>query len=95
VTWGVDGRLCVWNSWCSGQIHSPIAILVDCSDYPIYAVDTSALDQTQESETSELFTGVRLAVGGGREGGFLGIPAHLYDVTAPSSNGTKNGMPRI
>jgi WD40 repeat protein len=65
VSCGVDGRLCLWDSHSHGQIHAPISTLISCEDYPIYAVDISH--------------GV-VAVGGGRDAGFLGMPLYLHNV---------------
>lgn len=65
VSWGVDGRLCLWDSHSHGQIHAPISTLISREDYPIYAVDISHSV---------------LAVGGGRDAGFLGLPLYLYNV---------------
>lgn len=67
ITWGVDGRLCLWDSLSYGNIHSPIATLVANGDYPIYAVDI------QESV-------VALGGGGAGEISFLGVSALLYDI---------------
>lgn len=65
LTWGVDGRLCLWDSYSQGNIHAPIATLVQNADYPIYAVDV---------QSSCLVVG-----GGGGEASFLGVPVLLYD----------------
>ena len=66
LTWGVDGRLCLWDSFSSGNIHAPIATLISNGSYPIYAVD--ALDSC-------------IAVGGGGgEASFLGVPVLIYDI---------------
>jgi hypothetical protein len=66
ITWGVDGRLCLWDSFSSGNIHAPIATLVSNSSHPIYAVD--ARDSN-------------VAVGGGTgETSFLGTPVLIYDI---------------
>jgi len=48
-----------------------LSILLHKPDYPIYAVDVF---------TSKNGGNSTIALGGGREGGFLGIPVHLYDV---------------
>ena len=75
ISWGVDGRLCLWDSHSKGNIHAPISTLISKNDYPIYAVDISSSD-TQDPEILS-----RIGVGGGTDGGFLGIPAFMYDVT--------------
>ena len=64
ASWGVDGNLSLWDSYAPGNIYSPMAILRSDSEYPIYAVDLS--DHC-------------IAVGGGSDGGFVGIPLYLYD----------------
>lgn len=71
VSWGVDGRLCLWDSLSHGQIHAPISTLISRPGYPIYSVDISSKDESILS---------RLAVGGGDDSGFIGVPAYVYDV---------------
>ena len=65
ASWGVDGRLCLWDSYALGNIYSPIAMLKNDPEYPIYAVDVS---------------GRHVAVGGGSDGGFIGTPVYLFDI---------------
>lgn len=67
LTWGVDGCLCLWDSFSQGNISAPIATLVANKDYPIYAVDAQA---------SHIAVG---GGGGGDETSFLGVPMMLYD----------------
>lgn len=67
LSWGVDGRLCVWDGYSQGNIHAPIATLVSKAEYPIYAVDV------QDS---------CIAAGGGSETSFLGMPVQIYDTNA-------------
>ena len=71
LSWGVDGRLCVWDSRADEEIDEPIAVLVEKPDYPIYAVEVRP-------------SGVIALGGGGSEGGFVGIPAYVYDVPDPT-----------
>jgi len=91
LSWGIDGRVCLWESWSLGQIHEPLAILVSRSEYPIYAVDvieeelsrSKNLAKTEEAGQDDVAARAlttRIAVGGGRDGGFIGIPVYLYDV---------------
>ena len=75
VSWGVDGRLCLWDSHSHGQIHAPISTLISRRDYPIYAVDISHSV---------------LAVGGGRDSGFLGVPLYLFNVNNYDDNNGDN-----
>lgn len=65
VSWSIDGSLCLWDSHSSGNVHAPIAVLKSDSEYPLYAVETS-------KDT--------IAVGGGSDGGFIGVPLYLYTV---------------
>lgn len=68
VSWGVDGKLCMWYSNSRGNIYDPVAVLKDDTDYPIYALDIS------QSERN-------VVVGGGSgESGFIGTPIHLYNI---------------
>lgn len=75
LSWGSDGRLCLWESNCEGEIESPISILVDDPDYPIYAVS--------------LGTHCVAVAGGGNDGGFLGIPVKLHDLKEEEANYNK------
>jgi WD40 repeat protein len=65
LSWGVDGRLCLWGSHSQGNIYAPIAVLKQDPDYPIYTLGLS--ERT-------------VAVGGGSNGGFIGIPLYLFDL---------------
>lgn len=76
MSWGVDGRLCLWDSHSHGEIHAPISTLISRQEYPIYAVDISH--------------GV-LAVGGGRDAGFLGVPLYVYNVNSADDNDEDGG----
>jgi len=76
LTWGVDGRLVIWDSYSSGQIHSPIGTLVDHEDYPIYAVDLF-VDSTNNKKSF-------IVSCGGREAGFIGIPFSIRDLPPKS-----------
>ena len=81
LSWGVDGKVCVWDRSSSGEIHEPITTLVAKADYPIYACDVT--ENTGEALVS------RIAIGGGNDGGFLGVPAFLYDVQKAAATDTK------
>lgn len=66
VTWGVDGRLCLWDGFSQGNIEAPITVLVNNPSYPIYAVD--------------ILPSCAAVGGGGGEASFLGVPVMLYDI---------------
>lgn len=53
-----------------------MSILVANEDYPVYAVD--ATNWKQEIEEGKCMA--HIAVGGGRESGFLGNPLYIYDI---------------
>lgn len=80
ISWGVDGRLCLWDSHSHGQIHQPLSTLVAKSgEYPIFAVDImTCKDDEGEGDSKRT---ARIACGGGTDGGFLGVPFYLFDVT--------------
>lgn len=65
LSWGVDGRLCLWDAQSQDELDGPLAILLDKPDYPIYAVGLG-----HESV---------VVGGGGNDGGFIGIPVYVYD----------------
>lgn len=73
LSWSVDGTLCVWDSYSEGEVFSPLGVLLSNADYPIYAVDVKEPKQNTESSKA------CIAVCGGRESGFLGVPLYLYD----------------
>jgi hypothetical protein len=74
VSWGVDGNLCLWDSFSQGNINTPLAVLKYDPEYPIYAVEV---------------TKNCVAVGGGNEGGFVGVPLFLFSYEAePPAQGT-------
>jgi WD40 repeat protein len=59
ISYGSDGRLCLWDSNCVGEVHEPIAILwdghqhstmmspTDTEGYPIFAVSVTTSSQHQ------------------------------------------------
>ncbi|KAL9184269.1 hypothetical protein ACHAXT_002355 [Thalassiosira profunda] len=73
MSWGVDGKVCVWDSYSVGEVLSPLCTLVSRSDYPIYALDIANSGAGEDQK-------VHIAAGGGTDGGFLGVPVYLYDV---------------
>lgn len=85
LSWGVDGKLCLWNGNAIGNVTSPLAVLISKSDYPIYAVDIHenfTCDKKEDTENSNVAT---VAAGGGVEGGFIGVPVYLYDIESNRS----------
>ena len=76
LSWGVDGRLCLWDSFSEGLIGAPMHILVANEDYPIYCVD--ATRWKKQTDINKFIA--HIAVGGGRESGFLGNPLYIYDI---------------
>mmetsp|Transcript_22349 Transcript_22349/g.33453 ORF Transcript_22349/g.33453 Transcript_22349/m.33453 type:complete len:1059 (+) Transcript_22349:74-3250(+) len=83
LTWGVDGSLCLWDSYADGQIGAPLAVLLSNSSYPIYAVDVLESSRTRSNISN------CIAVGGGREAGFLGMPLSLYNFGKLEADTTK------
>ena len=69
LTWGIEGKVSVWDSYSVGEVMSPICTLISHTDYPIFALDVTQTGAKQS-----------IAVGGGKEGGFLGVAAYLYDI---------------
>lgn len=64
LSWGADGRVCVWDSFSQEEVDAPIGAMVHKSGFPIFAAGIAT-------------TG--LAIGGGSgDGGFIGIPVYLY-----------------
>ena len=75
LSWGVDGRLVLWDSYSQGQIGAPICILVCKDNYPIYAVDVFERHRTNEGDKVVSTIGIA----GGSDGGFIGLPASLHN----------------
>ena len=66
LSWGMDGRLLVWDAGKYGNVTQPEATLLDNAEYPLYSVATSR---------------ERIATGGGKvdEGIVtIGVPVHSY-----------------
>ena len=79
MTWGVDGKVCLWDSFSVGDAFSPLCTLISRSNYPVFALDIAG--DTTNLERAQASDNVRLAVAGGDgDGGFLGVPAYLYDI---------------
>jgi len=85
VSWGVDGRLCLWDSQSSGNLIAPISTLVSNPDYPLYAVDIFQCDPTTKKARAKVVTAT-IACGGGKDGGFMGVLIKLHDVTDIHAN---------
>jgi WD40 repeat protein len=68
LTYGVDGKVCVWDSYPTA-VTGPVCTLISHDNYPIYAIDIRKEDGKG-----------CLAVSGGSDGGFLGVPVYLHDI---------------
>jgi len=79
MTWGVDGKVCVWDSFSVGEVVSPLCTLISHANYPIYALDITD-DEMKSKDQAADTQKVCIAVGGGADSGFLGMPAYLYDL---------------
>ena len=79
MTWGVDGKVCMWDSYSVGEVYSPMCTLISHSNYPIYALDMTGVENSTSKESGENQQ-QHLAVAGGADGGFLGVPVYLYDI---------------
>jgi len=79
MTWGVDGKVCVWDSYSVDEVLNPLCTLVSHSNYPIYALDATDCGTSSKAQASDKQK-IRIALGGGSDGGFLGVPAYIYDV---------------
>lgn len=73
LTWGVDGKVCVWDSTSKGMVTSSMCRLVSNPNYPVYALDYTRSKESSDSRSC-------LAIAGGSEGGFVGVPLHMYDI---------------
>ena len=86
LTWGVDGKVCVWDSYSVEDVHSPLFTMISHTNYPIYSLDVSENGSPNRTGTSEeqadggANNKLHIALGGGADGGFLGVPVYLYDV---------------
>ena len=78
LTWGIDGKVCLWDSFSVGEVFVPLCTLISHPNYPIYALDIyGRMDAKLQAGDKPK---VHIAIGGGAEGGFLGVPAYIYDV---------------
>jgi len=80
ISWGSDGRICLWDGQGHGEIHAPMAVLREDGDFAIFAVSFTKKSETDEDESSNSSTISIAIAGGGTDGGFLGIPVYLQDV---------------
>jgi hypothetical protein len=82
ISWGSDGRLCLWDGQAAEEIDAPLSILLEDEDYPIYGVDVSATTANSNIDGHhDAVKKLTLAIaGGGAIGGFLGVPVFLQDI---------------
>lgn len=91
ISWGGDGRVCLWDSHSAEEIDGPLAVLWDNNNdrkgdgYPVFALSItpkkvvgSSTDGNAESKSNNMLS-IAIA-GGGTTGGFLGIPVIVQDV---------------
>jgi len=76
LSWGVDGKLCLWDSRSEGQVNAPISVLTSNKDYPLYAADIIERKTNCPSENPIK----HIALGGGRDAGFMGVLVYLRDL---------------
>ena len=81
LSWGSDGRLCLWDSKCEQEVDAPISVLWEADSYPVYAVSVTRSDDSKRSTIA--------IAGGGSVGGFLGIPVYLQDINIESASDKK------
>lgn len=81
LSWGVDGRVVLWDAQAVGDVDAPIATLINNPKYAIYGLDLH--------ESSRYMA----MVGGTGDGGFIGIPVLLYDICPESREKTPNIRP--
>lgn len=79
MTYGVDGKVCLYDSFSVGDVFSPICTLVSHPDYPIYTLDITCEGANQKALSGQK-SKLHIAIGGGTEGGFLGVPVYLYAI---------------
>jgi WD40 repeat protein len=89
LSWGVDGRLCLWDSHSESNIHAPISTLVAKSDYPLYAVDVDMHHSDDGDGNSQRIARVGCGGGGFGDAGILGVPTYLFDVRRGHPPSTK------
>ena len=77
LTWGVDGKVCLWDSNSIGEVCSPLCTLISQPEYPIYALDVTAGGKDSVEQGNQV---LHVAIGGGADGGFFGVPVYLYDI---------------
>jgi len=65
ISWGVDGKICLWDGIAFGDVLAPVGYVAKKEDYPFYACDVF-----QE----------KIAAAGGSDGGFIGNPMYLFDI---------------
>lgn len=80
LTWGVDGKVCLWDSFSIGKVRSPLCTLISQPNYPIYTLDLTKERKKRGDSVEHGRYVVHMAIGGGADGGFCGVPVYLYDI---------------
>ncbi|KAL7531572.1 hypothetical protein ACHAWF_003826 [Thalassiosira exigua] len=76
MTYGADGKVCVWDSYSVGDVRSTMCTLVSLHDYPIYVLDIAS-GGGAGARGKKTYMAV---AGGGADGMYLGVPAYIYDI---------------
>ena len=63
-----------------GDITDPLCTLISHTNYPIYALDITAEENVDSAlqEPGSDKPKMHITIGGGTDGGFLGVPAYMY-----------------
>jgi len=83
VSWGVDGRIVLWDGRARNEVYAPLSVLLYKADYPIYTV---CWRRPSRKDGQVIAVG-----GGGTDGGFVGIPLYLYDCYRDAEDDKKQG----
>ena len=74
----MDGKVCLWDSYSIGEVHSPLCTLISQPNYPIYALDLLVGGDYVKDSAEQGRHLLHMAIAGGAECGFCGVPVYLH-----------------
>uniref|UniRef100_A0A7S4JFF3 Anaphase-promoting complex subunit 4 WD40 domain-containing protein n=1 Tax=Odontella aurita TaxID=265563 RepID=A0A7S4JFF3_9STRA len=82
LSWGSDGKLCIWDSSAIGQVGTPLSVLLSQQNASLFAVDIAFTEKEEvDSSGKTSLKDKTVALAGSSDVSFLGVPVQLFDLS--------------